>query len=75
MCQASKKLGTCHKKSSLSCYVTLRTKPYMENRRRRPISFDSLKNAETDLSTKEDSPKAQLRFSCQDGYSRWKACA
>jgi len=67
MCQASKKLGARHKKSSLSCYVTLRTKACLENRRRRPISFDSLKNAKADLSTKEDSPEAQLRFSCQDG--------
>jgi hypothetical protein len=75
MCQAPKKPGTRHKASSLSCYVTLRTKPCLENRRRRPISFDRLKNAKADLSTKEDSPKAQLGFSCQDGDSRWKACA
>jgi hypothetical protein len=75
MCQASKKLGASHKKSSLSCYVTLRTKPCLENRRRRPLSLDSLKNAKADLSTKEDSPKAQLRFSCQDGDPRWKTCA
>jgi hypothetical protein len=75
MCQASKKLGTGNKKSSLSCHVALRTKPYLENRRRRPISFDSLRNAKADLSTKEDSPKAQLGFSCQDGDSRWKTGA
>jgi hypothetical protein len=64
MCQASKELGASHKKSSLSSYVTLRTKPCLENRRRRPVSFDGLKNAKANLSTKEDSPKAQLRFSC-----------
>jgi hypothetical protein len=73
VCQASKKLGASDKKSSLSRYVTLRTKPCLENRRRRPIALDSLKNAKADLSTKEDSPKAKLRFSCQDGDSRWKA--
>jgi hypothetical protein len=67
MCQASERLGTSHKKSSLSCHVTLRTEPCLENRRRRPIPFDRLKNAKADLSTKEDSPKAQLRFSCQNG--------
>ena len=43
--------------------------------RRRPIPVNGLKNAKADLSTKEDSPKAQLRFSCQDGDSRWKARA
>ncbi len=75
MCQAPEKPGTSHKESSLSCYVTLRTKPCLENRRRRPISFDRLKNAKADLPTKKDSPKAQLRFSCQNGDSRWKACA
>jgi hypothetical protein len=64
MCQASKKLGAGHKKSSLSGHATLRTKPCLENRRRRPISFDGLKNAKANLSTKEDTPKAQLRFSC-----------
>jgi hypothetical protein len=74
MCQAPEKPGTSHKEGSLSCYVTLRTKPCLENRRRRPISFNRLKNAKADLSTKEDSPKAQLRFSCQDVHSRWKAC-
>jgi hypothetical protein len=75
MCQAPEKPGTSHKESPLSCHATLRTKPCLENRRRRPISFDRLKNAKADLSTKEDSPKAQLRFSCQDGDSRRKACA
>jgi hypothetical protein len=58
MCQASKKLGASHKESSLSCYVTLRTEPYLENRRRRPISVDSLKNAKADLPAKEDSKEA-----------------
>ncbi len=62
MCQASKKLGAGHKKGSLSCSVALRTNPRLENRRRRTISFDSLRNAKADLPTKEDSPKAQLRF-------------
>jgi len=75
VCQASKKLGASHKESSLSCYVALRTEPYLENRRRRPISVDSLKNAKADLSTKEDTPKAQPRFSSQNGDSRRKACA
>jgi len=75
MCQAPEKPGTSHKKGSLPRYVTLRTKSRLENRRRRPISFNRLKNAKADISTKEDSPKAQLRFSCQDGHSRWKACA
>lgn len=73
MCQASKKPGASHKESSLSCHVTLRTEPCLENRRRRAISFDGLKNAEADLSTKEDSPEAQPRFSSQDGDSRRKA--
>jgi hypothetical protein len=35
----------------------------LENRRRRPIPFDSLKNAKADLSTEENFPEAQLRFS------------
>ena len=64
MCQASKKVGTSHKEGSLSCSATLRGKPFLENRRRRTISFGSLKNAKADLSTKEDPPKAELRFSC-----------
>jgi len=63
VCQTSKKLGASHKKGSLPCYVALRTEPCLENRRRRPISVDSLRNAEADLSTKEDSPEAQLGFS------------
>jgi hypothetical protein len=63
VCQASKKLGTSDKKSPLSCYVTLRTEPYLEDRRCRPISVDSLKNAEADLSAKENSPEAQLGLS------------
>jgi hypothetical protein len=75
MCQAPEKPGTSHKEGSLSCYVTIRTKPCLENGRRRPISFDRLNNAKANLPTKEDSPKAQLRFSCQDVDSRWKACA
>jgi len=74
MCQTPERPGTSHKEGSLSCYVTLCTKPCLENRRRRPISFNRLRNAKADLSTKEDSPKAQLRFSCQDVHSRWKAC-
>jgi hypothetical protein len=74
MCQTPEKPGTSHKEGSLSCYVTLCTKACLENRRRRPISFNRLKNAKADLSTKEDSPKAQLRFSCQDVHSWWKAC-
>jgi hypothetical protein len=73
VCQASKTLSASDKKSSISCYVTLCTKACLENGRRRPISFDRLKNAEADLSTKEDSPEAKLRFSRQDGDSRWKA--
>ncbi len=64
MCQASKKLGPSDKESSVSRYVTLRTKPCLEDGRGRTISFDGLKNAKADLSTKEDSPKAQLGFSC-----------
>jgi len=75
MCQASKRLGTSDKKSSLSCYVTVRAKPHLEDRRRRPIPVNGLRNAKENLSTKEDSPKAQLRFSCQDGDSRWKTGA
>ncbi len=72
MCQASKKLGASHKESSLSCHVTLRTEPYLENRRRRPISVDSLRDAKTDLPAKEDSPEAQPGFSSQNGDSRWE---
>lgn len=58
MCQTPERVGTGDKESSLSRYVAVCAKPYLENRRRGPFSVGGLKDAKAYVSTKEDSSKA-----------------